>query len=500
MKSLYAFCKTYDEKLIAVLLSLAVVYTLWVTNFDLVFIALLVPFLCLRWVRYCRQKEEVVLSMRIAAQIEKMANGDLDSRLVLPVGSDSQYLVVENLNKALDQIELTMKEVGKVLVSAASGQSYRKVFPPLMPGNFGRMLGRVNANAGTVSESMQRQKKDSVSSQLGELRAAKMLTLMKGNQNDLRFVTGELETTETDTQRVVSVSAGGLKNANDIVTTMGALSGTLEKMTSASSVLDNHTSAINEMVAAIGSVADQTNLLALNAAIEAARAGEHGRGFAVVADEVRNLAETTKKTTEQIANMVAGIVDSAKDVVEGTTEMSEATTRFSEVAHEFSSNFEEFSGVSLTIFERISQARMLNLFNLLKQEMIIFLQDGYRVLEAGPDSDIAENLRQPLKQTPLGAWLYGEGTTEYGYLPSFSNLFAPYENIYNCYQQVLEVIADPAWGFKQEKLESLLSLFTDIESLSSEFVSQVDKLVDEKRQFESSYSDGKSVGGEVELF
>ena len=500
MKSLYAFCKIYDEKLIALLLFLAVVYTLWSSNFDLIFIALLVPFLCLRWVRHSRLKGEALLRARIAAQIEKMASGDLDSRLVLPVGSDSQYLVVKNLNKALDQIELTMKEIGKVLASAASGRSYRKVFPPFMPGNFGRMLGRVNANAGTVSESMQRQKKDSVNSQLGELRAAKMLTLMKGNQNDLRFVTSELEVTETDTQRVVSVSAGGVKNANDIVTTMGSLSSTLEKMTSASSVLDNHTSAINEMVAAIGSVADQTNLLALNAAIEAARAGEHGRGFAVVADEVRNLAEYTKKTTEKIANMVTGIVDSAKDVVVGTSEMREATTRFSDVANEFSSNFDEFSGLSLTIFERISQARMLNLFNLLKQEMIIFLQDGYRVLEAGPDSEIAESLRQPLKLTPLGQWLYGEGTTEYGYLPSFSNLFSPYENIYNCYQNVLEVIADPAWGFKQDKLERVLALFTEIENLSSEFVSQVDKLVEEKRQFESSYSDEVSGGGVVEFF
>ncbi|ARN74973.1 methyl-accepting chemotaxis protein [Oceanicoccus sagamiensis] len=500
MKSLYAFCKTYDEKFIAVLLFLSIAYIFFRLGFDIIFIALLIPFLGFRWVRYLRQQDEAILRARIAEQIEKMANGDLDSRLVLPEGSESQRLVVESLNKALDQIELTMKEIGKVLVSAASGKSYRKVFPSLMPGNFGRMLGRVNANAGTVSESMQRQKKDSVSSQLGDLRADKMLSLMKGNQNDLRFVTGELETTETDTQRVVSVSAGGVKSAGDIVTTMGSLSDTLDKMTSASSVLDNHTSAINEMVAAIGSVADQTNLLALNAAIEAARAGEHGRGFAVVADEVRNLAETTKKTTEQIANMVAGIVDSAKDVVEGTAEMSDATTRFSEVAHEFSSNFDEFSGLSLTIFERISQARMLNLFNLLKQEMIIFLQDGYRVLESGPDSEIALKLQQPLEQTPLGQWLFGEGKTEYGYLPSFQYLFSPYENIYNRYQEVLSVIKDPAWGYKQDKLEQVLLLFTDIESLSSEFVSMVDKLVEEKRQFESSYSDDASVGGEVELF
>ena len=71
MKSLYAFCKIYDEKLIALLLFLAVVYTLWSSNFDLIFIALLVPFLCLRWVRHSRLKGEALLRARIAAQIEK---------------------------------------------------------------------------------------------------------------------------------------------------------------------------------------------------------------------------------------------------------------------------------------------------------------------------------------------------------------------------------------------------------------------------------------------
>jgi methyl-accepting chemotaxis protein len=106
----------------------------------------------------------------------------------------------------------------------------------------------------------------------------------------------------------------GDKVVNEAIAQIERLATEVARSTEAMSVLQQESDKIGSVMDVIKAVAEQTNLLALNAAIEAARAGEAGRGFAVVADEVRGLAQRTQKSTEEIEGLVAGLQNGTQQV------------------------------------------------------------------------------------------------------------------------------------------------------------------------------------------
>ncbi|WP_082712414.1 methyl-accepting chemotaxis protein [Vibrio tritonius] len=109
------------------------------------------------------------------------------------------------------------------------------------------------------------------------------------------------------------------------------------------------TDKITSVLDIISGIADQTNLLALNAAIEAARAGEQGRGFAVVADEVRTLAQRTQASTEDIQSMVGGLIDGVKETQQAMSSGSDLMTKSVSMTDEVSGAFTHIQDLVATV-------------------------------------------------------------------------------------------------------------------------------------------------------
>ncbi len=114
----------------------------------------------------------------------------------------------------------------------------------------------------------------------------------------------------------------GAKIVDEAVSAINEINVLTEKLKANMDVLKEKADGISQVMTVISDIADQTNLLALNAAIEAARAGEAGRGFAVVADEVRKLAEKTMNATKEVGDAINEIQEEVKKRCKGDGEGS----------------------------------------------------------------------------------------------------------------------------------------------------------------------------------